>query len=255
MNSEPLVVLGMHRSGTSFLIRALNLSGLWLGADPELSTVEGRASIGNPKGNYENREAIAINDTILKRSGGSWALPPHPLKVEQTDLARIRALCSALELGRPPEYPRWGWKDPRTLLTLDVWLHALQRPVMVLASFRHPTAVARSLATRDKIPLAHGYALWVHYNSILLRALDHLPHMLIRFDVDPSVLVSEVTALCEKTGLRVEPERIASWHDPELVRSLADDSVFDEYPAVAPIWRALMERHEARRAPVTPTRP
>ena len=51
----------MHRSGTSFLVRALNLAGLWLGEPAHLGTIEGRAMSGNPRGNYEHREAIAIN--------------------------------------------------------------------------------------------------------------------------------------------------------------------------------------------------
>jgi hypothetical protein len=54
--SDPVVILGMHRSGTSFLVRMLNLAGLWLGGDDQLDTIESRANNGNPKGNYENRE-------------------------------------------------------------------------------------------------------------------------------------------------------------------------------------------------------
>ncbi len=89
----------MHRSGTSFLVRTLNLSGLWIGATDELSTVEGRAALGNPKGNYENRGSIAINDLILARSGGTWNRPPARVGSDEQDRRQIRAFCVSLERG------------------------------------------------------------------------------------------------------------------------------------------------------------
>jgi len=241
--SDPVVVLGMHRSGTSFLIRALNLSGLWLGAQKELSTVEGRAMIGNPKGNYENREGIAINDAILTRSGGAWFNPPQRLLAGQADASRIRNFCAALEHTRPNDCLRWGWKDPRTVVTLDVWLGALQRHIFVVASFRHPTAVAQSLLARDKIPLELGYALWVYYNTLLLRYLEMFPHVLVRFDVDKETLVAQTVRVCELTGLRADPQVIDSWYDPGLVRSRPTVMQIPSDPRIAAVWDKLMELH------------
>ena len=75
-----VIVLGMHRSGTSYLIRALNLSGLYLGPfsdfyDTEIAPIE-----GNPKGHWENLNVIKLNEEILKINGGSWENPPENLK-------------------------------------------------------------------------------------------------------------------------------------------------------------------------------
>jgi hypothetical protein len=242
----PVVVLGMHRSGTSFLIRALNLSGLWLGGDEQLHTVEGRARVGNPKGNYESRDAIQINDAILRRSGGAWFRPPPRLDIADEDLARIRTFCGGLVRSQPGDAPRWGWKDPRTVLTLEAWLRALAGPAFVVASFRHPVAVARSLLARDRLPLEGGLALWYHYNVRLLEALEHLPHALVRFDVPPEELVEQVAAVCELTGLRGDRATIRQWHDVDLVRSrveAADAPALD--PRIAAIWETLVARHAA----------
>jgi hypothetical protein len=244
--SEPVVVLGMHRSGTSFLIRALNLMGLWLGRETDLSTVEGRAMIGNPKGNYENREAIAINNAIIMRSGGAWFNPPLQILASAADVPRIRTFCEALEHGCPANFRRWGWKDPRTVLTLDVWLGALKRPIFVIASFRHPTAVAQSLLARDKIPMELGYALWIHYNTLLLKYIDTFPHVLVRFDVPREFLLAQTLRVCELARLTTDRHLIESWFDATLVRHNAQS---DDIPRESPmnsLWNELIERHRSQ---------
>jgi hypothetical protein len=243
--SDPVVVLGMHRSGTSFLVRTLNLAGLWLGGDDELHTIAGRAKIGNPKGNYENKEGIAINDAILTRSGGSWHNPPKQLITNADDAARIIALCNALVKGRPDGYPRWGWKDPRTVLTLDIWLHALKSNIFIVGSYRHPSAVAKSLAARDGIPPEIGYALWGVYIQHLLHHIRKHPCALVRFDVDQERLLEQVTDICKRTGLRSDEETISAWYDSKLVRSeTTEDDNSPMFKRVAPLWEELVSLHE-----------
>lgn len=240
MAADPVLVLGMHRSGTSFLIRALNLAGLWLGDEHELSSVEGRAGPGNPKGNYENRGGITINDAILVRSGGNWLNPPPQLRAEAEDLVGIRSLCQTLERSKPAHFARWGWKDPRTMLTLEVWMTALQRPVQIVGSFRHPAAVARSLLARNGFPVEYSYALWAYYNTLLLNYLQRMPHLLVRFDVDSQTLSSQVLHVCECLGLRSDARSIAAWYDPALVRSSVVDDADDVPAPLEPIWRQLL---------------
>lgn len=244
--SDAVVVLGMHRSGTSFLVRALNLAGLWLGEAAHLATIEGRAMSGNPKGNYEHREAVAINEVILRRSGGAWFSPPQQVLGGPDDGQRIRAYCARLQATRPREYARWGWKDPRTVLTLDVWRGALPCKLFVVAAFRHPTAVARSLLSRNRLPLDAGYALWSHYNRQLLRHLETLPHLLVRFDVDAAQLIARTLSLCTMLQLRTDESAIAAWHDAALVRSSADGDELAHVPEAAAVWNELLLRYHAQ---------
>jgi hypothetical protein len=243
--SDPVVVLGMHRSGTSFLVRTLNLAGLWLGGDDQLHTVEGRAKIGNPKGNYENNEGIAINDTILARSGGSWYNPPKRLVATADDAARIVALCNTLANGQPAGYLRWGWKDPRTVLTLDIWLQSLDSNLFIVGSYRHPSAVAKSLAARDAIPLEAGYALWGVYVRHLIHHIRKHPFALVRFDVDKEILMDQVATVCNLTGLRTDEDTISSWYDSKLVRSTTTvDDHSPMFTRVAPLWEELLSIHK-----------
>lgn len=235
----------MHRSGTSFLIRSLNLSGLWLGAEAELGTVEGRATQGNSKGNYENRAAMLINDAILATSAGAWFRPPERIISSGDDARGIRQFCAALERSRPADFPRWGWKDPRTVLTLDVWLAALQRPIFVVGAFRHPMAVARSLLARNNMPIEMGLALWMQYNARLLGCLDALRHVLLRFDVSPEDLIAQTLRVCDITGLRADRQVIESWFDARLVRSQVRTEDIATPRPVATLWNQLLERHRA----------
>ncbi|HUA26530.1 MAG TPA: hypothetical protein VMA54_20540 [Steroidobacteraceae bacterium] len=244
--SDAVVVLGMHRSGTSFLVRALNLAGLWLGEPEHLATIEGRAGSGNPKGNYEHREAATINEFILRRSGGAWFSPPPRIVADADDRQRIGAFCARLQATRPAEYARWGWKDPRALLTLDVWRESLPCSLLVVAAFRHPTAVARSLLSRNRLPLGAGYALWSHYNRQLLRHMETLPHQLVRFDVDASQLIARTLSLCTMIELRADPSAIAAWHDAALMRSTADEDDLSHAPEAAAIWSELLRRYRAQ---------
>jgi hypothetical protein len=246
ITSDGVVVLGMHRSGTSFLVRALNLAGLWLGEPAHLATIEGRAMSGNPKGNYEHREAVAINEVILRRSGGAWFMPPPQVLGDAGDRQRITAFCARLQATRPPQYARWGWKDPRTVLTLDAWRSALPCRLFAVAAFRHPTAVARSLLSRNRLPLDAGYALWSHYNRQLLRHLEALPHFLVRFDVDAAQLIGRTLSLCTMMQLRADPSAIAAWHDTALVRSTADGDDLSHAPEAAAVWNELLRRYRAQ---------
>jgi hypothetical protein len=54
-----IVVLGMHRSGTSTVTKSLELMGVGLGANLH------PAGFDNPKGFWEDRERIEINDKLL----------------------------------------------------------------------------------------------------------------------------------------------------------------------------------------------
>jgi hypothetical protein len=238
---SPIVVFGMHRSGTSFMIRALNLCGLWIGKEEELYTVAGRAGVGNPKGNYEHLGAVKINDAILACSGGSWRSPPQSLTVSPTHVQQMREFLASLRSQRPAASGPCGFKDPRTVLAYDAWRQTLPRSAFLIAMFRHPRLVASSLSARDGMTIADGYALWAAYNRRLLAHLQDSPSLLLRFDVSESQLISQVTIACEHIGLRPDLTRLAEWYDRSLVRQTlvgADESaLFEE---VAPVWKQLL---------------
>jgi hypothetical protein len=162
MSVAPVLVIGMHRSGTSLVTRLLEDLGLFLGhrKDP-------------------NDEAVffqELNRWVLRQCGGAWdhphavdALLDHARAFDLTadylgHLARspraVRFLGwrRFLRGERPGAMPQaWGWKDPRTTFTLPLW-QATFPEARVVHIYRHGLDVARSLATRSQAQLAWSAA-------------------------------------------------------------------------------------------------
>ena len=193
VTNRPLLILGMHRSGTSCLTGCLEDAGLFLGN-------VNRAAGFNKKGNCENRQARGFNEDVLVRLGGSWDRPPKvPVKLtpeEETALRRI--------VGRYPPGSQWGLKDPRLLLLFEPWAAAV-RPRMV-GTFRHPLEVARSLMSRGEAlgtPMAeeHALMLWRIYNQRLLALHQAHSFPLIRFDQHPDDYRRKVIQIAQLLGL------------------------------------------------------
>ena len=152
--TSPLIVIGMHRSGTSLVTDMLESLGLFTGVarDP-------------------NREAwffLRLNDWLLEQSGGNWEHPaPISYLLEHQPL-RALALEYIRTIMRTPhvvaflgwqKYLRcrslerldipWGWKDPRNTFTLPLWLELFPE-AKVIHICRHGVDVARSLQQRQQ---------------------------------------------------------------------------------------------------------
>src|SRR3954451_9257859 len=132
-----VAVVGMHRSGTSWLAGELQTRGLELGEVSERNP-------HNRKGNRENRTIGSIHERVLRDSGGSWSKPPR--SVTWTASARSELQSHVASMSR--RYERWGFKDPRTLLVLDEW-RQLVGGLQLVGIARHPLAVAQSLSARN----------------------------------------------------------------------------------------------------------
>ena len=174
---DAVLVLGMHRSGTSALTRVLALHGLALPnrlMDPKPE---------NPRGFWEAPEIAAFNDCLLAGLGRGWddprAMPADPAAPNSIEEA------SAL-LGRTlPPGGGFVLKDPRLCRLLPVWLPALKAhgatPRIVLA-VRNPLEVAASLATRDAIAFPVAMALWLAHVLDAERGTRGLPRIVVHYD-------------------------------------------------------------------------
>jgi len=78
-----LLITGMHRSGTSFLSRAFNLHGVYLGTLSSLLSHEWNAYEDNPRGHWENKTIYELAKKTLKNNNGSWHKVPKKIKVNQ----------------------------------------------------------------------------------------------------------------------------------------------------------------------------
>jgi hypothetical protein len=158
-----LVVLGMHRSGTSALARVLNLCGAFL---PE--NVSPPKPGVNPKGFWEPEAVVDLNNRLIGRLGGTWTSTSLsvPLAGAMADdfLADVQAVV-AQEYG---DQALILVKDPRICMLAPLWDRALRvagyRPTYVVP-VRDPVEVAQSLRARDGLGLADGLMLWHAYTQ------------------------------------------------------------------------------------------
>jgi hypothetical protein len=155
------IVLGMHRSATSLTAKGLHKCNVHMG-----DRLLGKHP-SNPYGHYEDIEMIALNDCILRHAGGSWDHPPSEKAILSAGRGLSDTLKQAIEL-RQRDHEFWGWKDPRTSLTIRCWLPYIENPHFII-NVRQPIEVARSLLKRDDMPIKEGLALAGLYNRRIIR--------------------------------------------------------------------------------------
>jgi glycosyltransferase involved in cell wall biosynthesis len=173
-----VLVVGMHRSGTSALAGALEALGLFVGPSDAL--------IGphptNLDGHFELRAVADLNDEILAHFGGAWDWPPALPDGWMADPAVQRFLVRARELVRSTFAGRqFLLKDPRLCLLLPFWRRVLSDHCCAVLITRHPAEVAWSLARRDEMPSLTSLALWSAYSRSALEGLSGLPVHVCRY--------------------------------------------------------------------------
>src|SRR5271163_926199 len=167
-----VLVVGMHRSGTSAVAAALEAAGLYAGPTAELVP----ASSENPEGFYELRAMADLNDEILAHLGGVLYAPPQRSGNWISDpgldpfLRRGRELVASSYASRT-----FFLKDPRIALLLPFWRRVLLDRCCAVLVVRDPAEAAWSLSLRDGIPILTGLALWAEYNRSALEGLAGLP--------------------------------------------------------------------------------
>lgn len=189
----PLCIAGMHRSGTSLMTRLLNLGGLYLGAEHEMLP----AGPTNPDGHWEHEGIVEVNEQLLAEFGGGWDFPPETSGMaDASRTARFRDAAGRHIAGFAGHEP-WGWKDPRSSLTLPFW-RTFTGPLRVVVCVRNPLEVALSLRMRNGSTIAFGLALWAAYTRTLLAHTSP----------DERIVTHYQHALSDPVG---EVDRIAAW--------------------------------------------
>lgn len=196
--SKVICVLGMHRSGTSLLTRLLNLLGVYLGPEDHLL----KPGTSNPKGFWEHEHIARLNEEILSRLGGSWFEPPvFPPRWETADALEDLRQRAAFIIERDfAGAALWGWKDPRTCLTLPFWQRLVPQ-MLYVSCLRTPLDVAHSLYKRNGMPLEQGLRLWLLYTKAALEHTSGRMHIAAGYEDILSDWPREVDRLARFLGL------------------------------------------------------
>lgn len=176
-----ICTLGMHRSGTSVVSRMLNLLGVYLGTHQSISDTGDHAD--NPKGYWEHRPLALLNDEILARFGGRWDEPPaFPLSWPRDPrLGDLREKARQLLTEAFGTEPVWGWKDPRTCLTIPFW-QDLIGAMRYVVCVRNPCAVVASLSRRDGMTSEKAERLWLTHVQSSLAHTSGQPRMFVFYE-------------------------------------------------------------------------
>jgi hypothetical protein len=197
-NQKVVCILGMHRSGTSALTRIVNLIGVDLGFQRSLAV---EPAHDNAKGHWEHNEIALINETIIRRYGGSWHEPPIlPAGWETSPaLDDLRNDARKLLQNEFANLSLWGWKDPRTCLTLPFWQQLLTNVHYILC-LRNPVDVASSLEHRDRFPAEKSFYLWLTYVSSALKYTEGKPRVVVFYEDIIDNSAPELNRLAEFLG-------------------------------------------------------
>ncbi|MDD2746874.1 MAG: hypothetical protein PHG39_04890 [Acidithiobacillus ferrooxidans] len=206
-----ILVLGMHRSGTSLVTKALTTLGVYLG-DQLMSPAP-----DNPKGFFEDIELQAINEQFLLSQSCHWDSVRFPSKdtVLSSALDTYHSTIAQHLLTR--KWPLWGFKDPRMCRLWPFWetvLSTTGQQTKVVWILRHPFAVARSLARRNQMPWEMSFLLWRLHNIGAIEGLLNWGGGI--------VLYEKLLAEPEKTILGMANMLDIGRPDKNLLRDFAD---------------------------------
>ena len=182
-----LFVVGLGRSGTSALTRVLSLCGAALPAGLLGATAE------NPRGNWEPRAAIHLNEAILRRHGSSGYDLTLRMQEEGAFDAEENAACVAkirAFLTTLPAAPLVVIKEPKMTTLSGMWFEAARLAgfdIATVVAVRHPHEATASLVRRaSRQNYVHvspelGSAWWLKYTLLAERDTRGVPRAFVEY--------------------------------------------------------------------------
>ena len=144
----PIIIIGMHRAGTSLLTKILSQLGVFIGNDLD--------------DNNESKFFCKLNDWAMFQCGATWDNPYNMQFLTDEIISEISSnFKKTLNSRSAKKYNSnfkkinskesfWGWKDPRNTFTLEIW-RKIYPEAKVVHIYRNPIDVAESLRKREQI--------------------------------------------------------------------------------------------------------
>lgn len=164
--SKLFLILSSHRSGSSATAGILDVLGIHMG-DSLL-----KPSSTNPKGYFENVDFVYLNDKILNSIGAAWDNPPKREELRcSTELSSDTFSFLSKHIK-----PLWGLKDPRMILTFDIWKPCLNQleDITYIFTWRPIQESVASLVNRNKFEEQTAASILTRYHENLLYYRDLL---------------------------------------------------------------------------------
>jgi len=248
-NTRLIVVLGMHRSGTSVITRGLKVMGVELG-DKLMRSVERN----NPKGFWEDVDIYELNNEMLSVLNIDW----HCLtQIENCDVKTLREkgyFLRAVELlcQKAGDASIFGFKDPRVTKLLPFWKEVfsqIQLDVSYVLAMRNPMNVAESLLKRDGFDMEKSYLLWLGHILSILMGITNGKRLFVNYDWLMQSPDHELNRIAKCLQLEIVKEELQIYKAEFLSKELwhkafdLDDLLMDDAcpPVVAEMYAALLD--------------
>lgn len=195
-----IVVLGMHRSGTSAVAKSLQVFGVDLGKQLEPPAEY------NAKGYWEDIDIVRLNEAMLDTLNMTWhSLAPvteHDVEI----LCQRGFLLEATTLlrNKTQGVECFGFKDPRTAKLLPFWMRVFAASgfdVKYVLVYRNPLSVADSLARRDNFSRAKSFILIADYLINCISFLQSEKVALIDYDTLMQQPLMQLKLISDALGL------------------------------------------------------
>jgi hypothetical protein len=222
VNLRPLVIAGMHRSGTSYVASVLRAGGLQIG-----ERLLG-PNAANVRGHFEDLDFTELHERML----GALGAPASGWTA--TNRAAVEASFDPEALGlihARAHHPAWGWKDPRSTLFLDFWSGLLPDACFVLV-YRKPWEIVDSLFRRGDRDVADDPLLpvraWLEHNERVLRFRAARPQhaLLVNVEAVADASGALVRLIGERFGIPVREPDVDPF-EPAMMR-LTGAGCFEE---------------------------
>ncbi|EJL58063.1 hypothetical protein PMI09_00556 [Rhizobium sp. CF122] len=244
-----VVVLGMHRSGTSALTRSLQVLGVGLG-DNLMPSVEGN----NAKGFWEDLDLNAINIEMLRALKSDWH---HLRPIDEVDVEKLKSegfFARAVHLMRSKVGSTgfFGFKDPRVAMLLPFWKQIFSHcgfNVSYVLALRNPRSVAKSLESRDGFEPEKSYSLWLGHVITSLQFSGGSRRVIVDYDRLMQSPDHELKRIAASLGLDIIPQELEKYkvefldttlrHTTFKLRDLVNDDACP--PLVRDIYATLVD--------------
>jgi hypothetical protein len=247
--TKVIVVLGMHRSGTSVIARGLQVMGIDLG-NRLMPPFEGN----NSKGFWEDVDINALNIEMLHSLKRDWhfVTPIQPADVDT--LCTNGFLQRAVELlqKKTAGVNVFGFKDPRVAKLLPFWKKVFTHArihVDYLLVIRHPLSVCESLVKRDGLDFEKSHLLWLEHVIGSLAGTEGETRVLADYDGFMRSPEAELTRIARELRLPIHAAEMQSFLLEFLDRKLQhtvyqlEDLLHDNTasPLVKEVYSALLD--------------
>lgn len=173
----------------------------------------------NPRGFFEARSTVDLDDMLLDRLGASWDVPPilDPAALSSwwadVPVADIDVWRRGIELPASDDW-HWSVKDPRLSFLVGAWDRIAVRRLPVVLCVRRPDAIAASLELGNGFTSTKSLALWWAHTRHAIAMSESRPVLILDYETglaEPQATVDHLSAfLAETVGMPDSGDREAA---------------------------------------------